>query len=165
MHGRLVHKNSVKQLPAGVQAPDFELRDAGGRSHRLGTALRKGPVVLVFYKGSCPTSQFTFPYIQRIFAGAGQDWGAQLWAISQDDAEETRRFATEFGITFDVLIDDYPYEVSSAYGIHSVPSVFIIEQDGKISFSDHGFSKASLNRIAGSELFTPNDGLPASRPG
>jgi hypothetical protein len=31
--------------------------------------------------------------------------------------------------------------------------------------SEFGFTKAGLNRIAGSEFFKPNDGLPATRPG
>ena len=144
---------------------DFELKDAGGRSHRLSTALTSGPVILAFFKVECPTCQFTFPHIQRIFASVGKDWNAQLWGISQDDAEDTGRFARQYGISFDMLLDEYPYDVSNAYGIVAVPTLFIVEQDGKISFSDIGFSKASLNHIAGHEMFTPNDGLPASRPG
>lgn len=155
----------MTQLPIGVRAPDFELEDVEGRSYRLSTALGRGPVVLVFYKGSCPTCQFTFPHIQRIFSGAGKDWGAQIWAISQDDTGETRQFAARLGIGFNIIVDEYPYEVSSAYRIHSVPSVFVIERDGKISLSEYGFTKSSLNRIAGFEMFTPDDGLPASRPG
>ena len=145
--------------------PDFELRDMNGVPHRLSTALSRGPVILVFFKVSCPTCQFTLPHVQRIFASAGKDWQAQLWAISQDDPEDTRRFAREYGISFEMLIDEYPYDVSNAYKIVSVPTMFIIEPDGKISMSDHGFSKSSLNQIAGYEMFTPNDGLPASRPG
>ena len=86
-------------------------------------------------------------------------------AISQDDVDETRQFAARLGIGFNIVIDEYPYEVSSAYRIHSVPSVFIVERDGNITLSEFGFTKSSLNRIAGFEMFTPNDGLPASRPG
>jgi peroxiredoxin len=155
----------MSQLPIGAKAPDFELKDVHGHSYRLSTALTQGPLVLVFYKGSCPTCQFTFPHVQRIFGGAGKDWGAHIWAISQDEADETRQFAARFGIGFNIIIDEYPYEVSSAYGIHSVPSVFIIERDGKVSLSEFGFTKSSLNRIAGFEMFTPNDSFPASRPG
>jgi len=80
----------VRQLTAGVQAPDFELKDVNGRAFRLGTALTSGPVILAFFKVSCPTCQFTFPHLQRIFASAGKDWRASLWAISQDDAVDTR---------------------------------------------------------------------------
>jgi len=155
----------MRQPARGIQAPDFELRDMNGLPHRLSTALTRGPVILIFFKVECPTCQFTFPYIQRIFASAGQDWRAQLWAISQDDSEDTRRFARQYRIGFEMLIDEYPYDVSNAYGILSVPTMFIIEQDGKISMSDNGFTKSSLNQIAGYEMFSSNDGLPASRPG
>jgi peroxiredoxin len=155
----------MRQLARGIQAPDFELTDMNGAPHRLRTALDHGRVVLVFFKISCPTSQFTFPYIQKIFASAGKNWHAQLWAISQDDLDDTRLFARQYGITFDMLIDEYPYDVSNAYRIVTVPTTFIIEPDGKISLSDNGFSKYSLNQIAGYEMFKPDDGLPASRPG
>jgi peroxiredoxin len=153
------------KLHVGSQAPDFELNDVDGQPHRLSTSLKRSPVILVFFKTSCPTCQFTFPHIQRIFAGTGKDRRAQIWSISQDETDETRDFAAQFGITFETLIDEYPYDISTVYGITSVPTIFVIDQDGKISFIDSGFSKASLNRIAGFEMFTPNDGLPASRPG
>jgi peroxiredoxin len=155
----------VHQLRTGVQAPDFELKDADGRSYRLETALTRGPVILAFFKVACPTCQFTFPHIERIFASLGKASTTSLWAISQDDAVDTRRFAREYGVTFEMLIDQYPYDVSNAYGIVSVPTFFVVEQAGTVSFSDNGFSKATLNRIAGHEMFTPNDGLPAARPG
>ena len=155
----------MSQLPIGAGAPDFELKSTGGQSHRLNAALSRGPVVLAFYKASCSTSQFTFPYLQKIFAGKGSSLGAEIWGVSQDDAEETRRFAGEFGIGFDLLIDEHPYLVSSAYGLEFVPALFIVEQDGRISLSDFGFTKAILNRIAGFEMLTPGDGVPSSRPG
>jgi len=131
----------MKQLSARVQAPDFELNDVNGVVHRLGTALSHGRVVLAFFKVSCPTCQLTFPHIQRIFANAGKDSPMQLWAISQDDADDTRRFARQYGITFDMLIDEYPYDVSNDYGIVSVPTLFIVEQDGNISMSDTDSAK------------------------
>jgi peroxiredoxin len=88
-----------------------------------------------------------------------------LWGISQDDPDETRRFARQHGLTLDILIDDHPYSVSSAYGLKFVPAIFMIQPDATISLSDYGFTKASLNHIAGYSFFTPDDGLPASRPG
>lgn len=155
----------MSQLPIGTKAPDFELKDADGRPYRLSNALARGPVALVFYKSECPTCQFTFPYIQKIFVKGGRTAGWTLWGISEDDARETRRFAKEYGITFDILIDEYPYDVSSAYGLEFVPGIFLIKPDGTISVSEFGFTKAGLNQVAGFEFFTPKDGLPATRPG
>jgi peroxiredoxin len=155
----------MSQLSTGVQAPDFELPDIYGRPHRLAEALTHGPVALVFYKSACPTCQFTFPYIQKIFLKMGRDGGRTLWGISQDDRAETERFARELGITFDLLLDDHPYAVSSAYGLEFVPAIFLIEPDGTVSVSEFGFTKAGLNQVAGFEFFAANDGLPARRPG
>jgi peroxiredoxin len=153
------------QLSIGNEASGFELNDLNGRLHRLSEALARGPVALVFYKASCPTSQFTFPYIQKLFATRGNAAPWTLWAVSQDDVQETRNFAREYGLTFDVLVDEHPYPVSAAYGLQFLPAIFLIQPDGKISVSEFGFTKAGLNQIAGFEFFTPNDGLPATRPG
>ena len=155
----------MSQLLIGAHAPDFELTDINGRLHRLSDQLARGPVALIFYKSACPTCQFTFPYVQKIFSGAGASAGWVLWGVSQDDQDETRQFANQNGITFDLLIDDYPYDVSTVYGVEFVPSMFLIQPDGKITVSDHGFTKAGLNEIAGYPFFTPSDGLPTRRPG
>ncbi len=163
----------MKPLSTGVQAPDFELRDIHGNSHSLGREIANGTAILVFYKADCPTSQLTLPYIQKIFAATGETDGCTLWAISQDELNETREFAAGFGFTF--LMDEHPYPVSSAYGLTNVPSIFIVEAGGLISLSDFGFSKATLDEVsrrmakcAGRppvQLFRPDDGLPATRPG
>jgi peroxiredoxin len=155
----------MSQLAIGVYAPDFELKTPDGQSRRLSDALNHGPVVLVFYKASCPTSQFTFPFVERIYSKVGSSAPWTLWGISQDNADETRAFALQHGITFELLIDEYPYPVSAAYGLHYVPAIFIVQPDGSVSLSDFGFSKATLNEIAGFAFFTPGDGLPAHRPG
>jgi peroxiredoxin len=155
----------MTQLAIGTCAPDFELRDSEGRAHRLSDALAHGPVVLAFYKSACPTCQFTFPHIQKIVATLGKAAPWTLWGISEDEAGETRAFSEQYGLTFDVLIDEHPYKVSAAYGLEFVPAIFIVQPDGVISLSDFGFTKASLNEIAGLEFFSPNDGIRASLPG
>src|SRR5262245_48327823 len=155
----------MSQLDVGKHAPDFDLKDLNGKSRRLSDALKNGPVALAFYKSGCPTCQFTFPYIQKIFSHPGKRAGLTLWGISEDDENETRDFVKQHSLTFDVLIDEHPYEVSADYGLQFVPAIFLIEPDGKIAMSDYGFTKAGLNQIAGFEFFSANDGLPASRPG
>ena len=155
----------MSQLAIGSPAPDFELNDGNGRSYRLSNALARGPLALIFYKSSCPTCQFTFPLIQRIYSKLGSAAPWRLWGISQDDFDETRAFARQNGITFDLLIDEHPYPLSAAYGLHNVPAIFIIQSDGSVSLSDFGFSKDTLNQIAGFAFFASDDGLPATRPG
>jgi len=155
----------MSQLAIGASAPEFELKTADGELRRLSEALQQGPVVLVFYKASCGTCQFTFPFIQQIYSKVGSVAPWTLWGISEDDFDETRAFARQNGITFDLLVDEHPYPVSAAYGLHNVPAIFIVQSDGSVSLSDFGFSKETLNQIAGFTFFTSDDGFPATRPG
>src|SRR2546426_4117310 len=161
----IILKGRMSQVPIGISAPLFELKTPDGRWFRLSEALQRGTVVLVFYKASCPTCQFSFPFIQQIYSKFGSSAGWTLWGISQDDVDETIDFARQHGITFELLIDEYPYAVSSAYGLHNVPAIFMIESGGTIILSEFGFSKSALNPIGGVFFFTSHDGLPATRPG
>ena len=159
--------NAMKQLPVGAIAPPFELQTLAGRPFQLDDAVRGGPVVLAFFKISCPTCQFAFPYLERIHA-ARSAATPRIVAVSQDEVPETRGFMEKFGLHFEVVIDDHPYPVSSAFGIEYVPGIFTIGGGRSILMSDYGFSKATLNELArgtGVELFSPNDGIPATRPG
>jgi peroxiredoxin len=165
----------MPQLSEGISAPDFELQTITGRRLRLLQNTASGPVVLAFYKSSCSASQLTFPYLQRIYGEAGRGSTAKLWAISQDDWDETQQFIESYGIGFDVLIDEYPYTVSAAYGLEFVPGIFVVDTDGVIQLSAYGFSKTTLSEVArilaehgqleAPDLFSPDDGLPATRPG
>ncbi len=151
----------MKQLEVGSSAPDFGLRNLEGRLFQLSEVLKEGPVVLVFYRASCPTSQFTLPFFQRIHTEAR----VRLIVISQDDAMETREFREHFGFTFDVVVDEHPHDVSAAYNLEYVPTIFVVGSDGKIQLTDYGFSKATLNTIAGHDIFSADDGIPSLRPG
>ncbi len=163
---------STKQktlLSAGEQAPDFEIDDLSGRRSSLSDLAAGKPILLAFYKVNCPVCQFAFPFLERLYRGrSNQD--IAIYAISQDDAESTREFDAEFGITFPTLLDkeEEGYPASNAYGLAHVPSIFLVEPDGKISLSLTGFDKKgleALGRRLGKEPFAPGEYVPDFRPG
>lgn len=129
----------MSAIIAGKVAPQFELPGIDGKTYSLAAALREGPVLAAFFKVSCPTSQFTFPFLERIYENYGGG-KMKLWAVSQDDARDTREFCREFEITFPVLMDAEGYPASNAYALTNVPSIFLIAQDGKVQVSCVGFS-------------------------
>ncbi|MFZ3216944.1 MAG: TlpA disulfide reductase family protein [Candidatus Acidiferrales bacterium] len=161
-------------LPAGATAPAFSLQSLDGEKRDLADALKKGPVVAAFFKVSCPTCQFTAPFLQRLHETYG---GAKftLWGISQDDAADTREFYREFEVEFPALIDAKGYPVSNQYGLTNVPTIFLIAPDGKIQESCVGFSRTDLERIAAAAasatgarptaLFKPGEVVPDYKPG
>ncbi len=161
-------------LTAGLKAPELTLEDSAGTAHALGEGLARGPVLLAFFKVSCPTCQLSFPFIERIFQQfrAG---GLQVWGVSQDEAAPSRQFTNKYNITFSILLDNYPYETSRAYGVKYVPTLFLVAPDGQIALMSDGFCRVDFIEIqkwlaqyysaAPPALFQPADGVPEFKPG
>jgi peroxiredoxin len=129
-----------------------------------------------FFKISCPVCQFTFPFLERIYLRYGGD-NVTFLGISQDDPGATKDFVKEFGITFPMLLDEKQkgYPASNAYGLTSVPTIFLIETDGTVRISCMGFDKKDLEsiarelaerqKIAPAALFRLDESVPAHKPG
>jgi peroxiredoxin len=138
--------------------------------------LEHGPVLAAFFKISCPVCQFTFPFLERIYLRYGGD-NVTFLGISQDDPGATKDFVKEFGITFPMLLDEKQkgYPASNAYGLTSVPTIFLIETDGTVRISCMGFDKKDLEsiarelaerqKIAPAALFRLDESVPAHKPG
>jgi len=167
-------EDRMTHIVPGNVAPGFSLKSLEGKELSLSAALQRGPVVLAFFKVSCPVCKFTFPFLQRLYKMRGSD-DVTFLGVSQDNAAASREFASEFGVTFPVLIDDAGYSVSSAYGLSMVPTVFLIDPDATVRISSMGFVKADLESIADtladrrnitrSPVFRADESVPAVKPG
>jgi peroxiredoxin len=156
-------------LAAGQRAPDFRLEDLNGGERVLSELLPAGSVVLAFFKVSCPTCQFTLPFLERIYRGLPAG-GARMFPVSQDDADATREFLQEFGITMPTLLDSsrFGYPASNAYGLSHVPSMFLIEGDGTIAWSLVGFNRKEIEALGGKfgvNPFQPGERVPEMKSG
>jgi len=134
-------------LTAGTKAPDFELKAMDGKRFSLQEELTHRPVVLAFFKVSCPVCQYAFPFLDRLSQAYGHQ-SVALLGVSQDDLRATSAFVKEFGVTLPVLLYIHgQYPVSNAYGLTNVPTVFWIGQDGEIEVSSVGWVKADVEDI------------------
>jgi peroxiredoxin len=123
------------------------LKSLDGKRFSLADELGRGPVVLAFFKVSCPTCQYAFPFYERLHKAYGHN-GVRLVGISQNDGKETAAFIKDFRLTFPVLLDDTrSYPVSNAYGLTNVPTIFWVAQDGEIEVSSVGWLKADFEEI------------------
>lgn len=164
----------MSTIQSGATAPFFALDGLNQEKYSLADALKKGPVLAAFFKISCPVCQFTFPFLERIYESYG-DSNVTFWAISQDDASGTRDFMNEFGVKFPSLIDANGYKVSKQYGLTNVPSIFLIQPDGKVQTASIGFVKGDLENISAElakvsgkpakPVFLPGEQVPEYRPG
>jgi peroxiredoxin len=118
--------------------------------------------------------QFTLPYLERIYK-AYPDSKATIVGVSQDERNYTREFASEYGITFPLLLDPVDsYPASNAYDITHVPTIFFIDA-GEVKLSIVGWDKqdmeilnAEIARSTGvpaRPLFRKAEDVPASKAG
>jgi peroxiredoxin len=163
-------------LEAGVQAPEIELSYVDGGKFSLKEARKRGPVVAVFYKVSCPVCQLAFPFLERIFKAYSKS-GAFTWVgVSQDNAADTKAFTREIGMTFPVALDPAgKYPASNAYGLTNVPTIFLVSKDGEIEFSTVSWSRADIEQLnrrlanisdmPAEQVFRPGESVPEFKPG
>ena len=159
-------RRSKTLIAAGAKAPAFRLPGLAGSTQSLQDILARGPALLAFFKISCPVCQLTAPYLERLSANSAC---LQVVGISQDDAGATRGFAGRLGLTFPILLDcSDDYAASNAYGISSVPTLFVVEPDGVVTKSFAGFSKRDFEELgarAGVIPFGAEDHVPEWKAG
>jgi peroxiredoxin len=138
---------TMAALATGTKAPEFELKGLDGKRFSLNEELGHGPVVLVFFKVSCPTCQYALPFFERLHKAYGGK-AVRVVGISQNESKDTTAFIKEFGITFPVLLDDTrSYPASNAYGLTNVPSIFWVAEDREIEVSSVGWFREDFEQV------------------
>jgi peroxiredoxin len=160
----------VVALEPGSPFPAIELRDAKGRPASLPSV----ETLYGFFKTTCPTSALAWPYLDQI-RKLGEGGDLRVLAVSQDDAETTARFYREHGVAIPTLYDAEPWRASETLGLTSVPTFLLVDASGVLRDSAVGFQKHKMETFAGwaarlagrpvAALFSPDEGVPAIKPG
>ena len=153
-------------LAAGAHVSDFRLPLLEGGEATLGDLIAKGPALLAFFKVSCPVCQMTLPFLDRIRSSGS----LPVYGVSQNDVRDTRDFYRRLGLSLPCLLDseEAGFVISNAFGISSVPTLFLIETDGSIGRVIEGWSKSEiqhLGELAGVKPFRPTDSVPEWKAG
>jgi peroxiredoxin len=128
-------------VPVGSPAPDFTLPGIDGKTYTLSE--QKGKVVVLeFIATWCPHCQNDAPMMNQLDA-AYKGKGVQIFGInatprghdnkSSAKTSDLRWFHDTFGVTFPLLFDQ---QLKSAqdYGVIFYPAIYIVDQQGKVSF-------------------------------
>jgi hypothetical protein len=143
----------VAPIPPGSPAPPIP-----------GVPLHDGRRAVVFYKVTCPTCQMAASPMERLHAAIPE----RFVAVGQDPSDRLAEFAVEFSTSFPAIPDVAPYPVSDAWGLRTVPTLFVVE-DGRVSdvvesWDREGWNQAAIG-LSGSPVSDEADGLPPFRPG
>jgi len=151
-----------EEFKVGDTAPNFEGTDKSGKTYKLATALKKGPVVLFFYRGQwCPYCNKYMSAIQDSLQLITKK-GATVVGISPELPENITKTVTKTKAAFPLISDkdnkicslyNVAYKPDTAmlkayknYGIDlvksngndseilPVPATYVIGKDGKIKF-------------------------------
>jgi len=122
-----------KMPKEGERAPDFELGTLAGGKIKL-SDLRGSPVLINFWATWCGPCKQEMPLIVEQY-----NWnkanGLRVLAIDSvafDNLDDIRKYADQFKMTFDVVLDPDD-KVSSDWAIMALPSSFFIRADGTVA--------------------------------
>ena len=127
-----------------------------------GVDFKSGPTLVVFFETDCPTCRLTVPYLNKLVRSA------RVIGISQDDQAATNQFKEQFAPAFPVQRDP-GFALSRAFDLASVPTLFLLDREGRVLLAHIGFDKSALNEIAAhlgcGRIADEFDGAPRTKPG
>lgn len=122
LHFSVFAQNSSKNLdeaqglPVGAQIENFEAYTANGELINLHEELKKGPAVIIFYRGAwCPICNKHLSEIQDNLDKIKAK-GAQVFAISPQKPELANKTAHKTNAEF-VLVFDEAYKISNQFDV------------------------------------------------
>lgn len=114
-------------------APDFELKTLEGEAIRLSDYAGK-KVILNFWATWCPPCKEEVPHMQKIYEEY-QNQGVEILAVNvtnQDKGKEAvAQFVKEYGVTFDVVLDEEG-DVGETYQVITLPTTYMIDTNGNM---------------------------------
>jgi thiol-disulfide isomerase/thioredoxin len=147
-------------LEAGTPAPPID-----------GVTFGDGPTAVFFFKVTCPVCQMAGPKAQA-FEDA---YPGRFVAVGQDPPAALEAFRDTYSMHVPAVSEPPPYRASNAYGVLTVPTLFLVGDDGVIQESVEGWDREGYNRVSHrlaeltgasyESISEPGDGLSPFRPG
>ena len=116
-------------------APDFEVKTLDGEKIRLND-LRGRPVLLSFWASWCPPCRRELPALVALNRQF-KDQGLVILGVNDEGKGAARKYAEQAGLTFKTA-DDAASNVHRLYRVHSIPTLFLIDANGKVVFFARG---------------------------
>lgn len=133
-------------VKVGDTAPDFTIREAGGKTYKL-SDLRGKVVMLQFTASWCGVCRKEMPFIEEEIWIPGKKQGLAVIGIDRDEPEETvKKFAADMKITYPLALDPG----AEIFGLYAekqagVTRNVIIDRNGKIIFLTRLFEREEFD--------------------
>ena len=126
-------------VEVGARAPQFHAVDLNHKGDSTSLDPYKGQVVLLnIWATWCEPCRVEMPSLERLQAALAPE-GLKIVSVSvdTDDSTVVRRFARQYGLTFD-LLQDKSRAIERIYQTTGIPETFVIDRDGRIVKKEAG---------------------------
>lgn len=132
-------------LTIGSDAPSFVLKDMEGKFVRYKAFKGKHYILLNFWATYCKPCKIVISELHKL---QKRFPAIKFFLISVDKEGESiiQPYIAKNNITLPVLIDKYHIS-SKAYRVKSLPSLFLIDKEGKIVFKSVGYSEDTVEKL------------------
>ena len=117
-----------------VKAPKIITKTLDGNTINLADYKGKR-VVLNFWATYCPPCKEEMPQLQHYFEESAEAQNAVILGVNLTDQDigmkAIKKFVNEYEVTFPILLDEKG-EISSNYGVITIPSTIIVNGEGYI---------------------------------
>ena len=130
----------IPQVLQARSAPNFKLKDLGGKEFDLNKTLTSGPVLIDFWATWCQPCIKALPILQEIESMYASK-GLTVVGINEDgprNLPKVRPFLRSHKLEFRVLLD-LNSSVMNAYRLNSIPTTILIDKTGEIVYFHQGY--------------------------
>lgn len=136
------------------EAPDFEHKALSGANIHLDN-YRGKPVLLHFWASWCPMCEME----QGSISAISKDWPVITVAFQSGGEDDVERYMERKDITSWTTIVDEDGSLAEKFGIHGVPTSYVLDAEGTIRFREVGLTSGWGLRIRLwlADLLVPDD--------
>ena len=125
-------------IEIGSEAADFQLKDLEGREIQL-KSLRGNVVLLNFWATWCGPCRLEMPVIEKLHQQL-YGKGLRVFGVNDEEIETIREYVAEHEYSFPTLVDT-DQEAMNLYRIRGIPTMVVIDREGKIAQYRLGLSR------------------------
>jgi len=125
-------------IEIGSEAADFQLKDLEGREVQL-KSLRGNVVLLNFWATWCGPCRLEMPVIEKLHQQL-HGKGLRVFGVNDEEIETIREYVAEHEYSFPTLVD-MDQQAMNLYRIRGIPTMVVIDREGKIAQYRMGLSR------------------------
>jgi thiol-disulfide isomerase/thioredoxin len=136
-------KQTPKLLAVGEIAPDWNLNDAAGQTHRL-SEYRGKVIVMDFWATWCEPCKEIMPRMQKLYEKY-HDKDVVVFGINSWEQKDPVAFMQKKRFAYQLLLKGE--QIADSYRVTILPSIYLIGFDGQIIYSHVGLDHQDMGEL------------------